>query len=936
MKSRLTTIAALVAGFIQAGVLQAGNLRIGGVIEADTAVYAHSVTGAQAAVIIATSNGLLQANANIANTSNAVVTLDAKLVATSNVLMTAIGTGGSTTNYTDFAGVVTGSQSNLIATAWQNPASATNWTWTSDGHEITLTGYNFISMDVVIPDMLDGLPVTTIQYGVFSFGGEGEGTAVQSITGGLNINTVMDGAFYDCNNLHSVNIYGLTTIGTSAFGHCDSLTNIIVKNVSIIGVAAFRGCVSLRSVIFSLNAPIENAAIFADITANQVTNYVTNPTATGWGATFGGMPVVRMGIEAKDATIGTVIKLSTNYSKTGSETAGSVYWDSDEHSLALMTDITGTSLTWGGEISTYSRNNESFVLSNGAPVYIVSGGAGPTKRVGLASCMDSAKDGFFGLVTVDAGLAVNGFGMITSFGRVKGLNTSVWNEGDALYLCNGALTNGIPTTTNDIWQVGYVEYKHAVNGVIFVTPTKNGFAKSWQLSDRPTFAETTNIVAGASSANFIVRLTTNKLTNFTFTPTNATYFGDCSGSSLAANGVISVLAGNVNEYVLAWGCTNTIFTTIEGTYVNYEFYCREADTGDQQFKLEIYRRDVATDTMSEWGDGGPTFTVPTTGSPTLVSGSVYVPSIATNAFRIWARLKRVGGTATNLRNLFIGSGVGTPTHFSMVVPASVPIDAHNSDVNAHPSIIKPLSWTPIETVASASVATVNVTTAKSIYNVTASSVLTLTNNLSTIAFNCTTNIEWEIWVTMLSTNMVFDPRMEWQNGTPEFTCTGLYKFACSSPCGSRIFARQTYPSVYPWVSTVGMPAGGSLNIGAATNASINVAPNMWSPNRGYLFQIKFIASAGTNFTYTLSERFGSVKATIGPITAANTLFKFADIHAATYDPWVTSTFTTGAAPYTIEKIVSQGNAVNQGMYIRSKILNEVETSYYNAGGRDFK
>jgi hypothetical protein len=133
-----------------------------------------------------------------------------------------------------------------------------------------------------------------------------------------------------------------------------------------------------------------------------------------------------------------------------------------------------------------------------------------------------------------------------------------------------------------------------------------------------------------------------------------------------------------------------------------------------------------------------------------------------------------------------------------------------------------------------------------------------------------------------------------------------------------------------------MPAGGSLNIGAATNASINVAPNMWSPNRGYLFQIKFIASAGTNFSYTLSERFGSVKATIGPITAANTLFKFADIHAATYDPWVTSTFTTGAAPYTIEKIVSQGNAVNQGMYIRSKILNEVETSYYNAGGRDFK
>ena len=42
---------------------------------------------------------------------------------------------------------------------WQNPAAAADWTWTSNGREITLTSYSGPNA-VVIPDMLDGLPVT--------------------------------------------------------------------------------------------------------------------------------------------------------------------------------------------------------------------------------------------------------------------------------------------------------------------------------------------------------------------------------------------------------------------------------------------------------------------------------------------------------------------------------------------------------------------------------------------------------------------------------------------------------------------------------------------------------------------------------------------------------------------------------------------------------
>ena len=157
-----------------------------------------------------------------------------------------------------------------------------------------------------------------------------------------------------------------------------------------------------------------------------------------------------------------------------------LYWSPEEYSLVMESAFAGTSLTYGGEISTVCRNNESFTLNNGDPVYIIPNGLGPVKRVGLASCMIAEKDDFFGLVTIDNGIVPNSFGMVTSFGRTK-MNTSLWDEGARIYLCDGKLTNGIPITTNAIWFVGNVEYKHAQNGILFVRPQKNGYATLWQL-----------------------------------------------------------------------------------------------------------------------------------------------------------------------------------------------------------------------------------------------------------------------------------------------------------------------------------------------------------------------------------------------------------------------------------------------------------------------
>jgi len=193
-------------------------------------------------------------------------------------------------DYATTAGTVTGGQSNLIAgaavasvvntqvwtaaqypLAWTNPASATNWTWTKTASAVTLTGYTGPN-DVVVPDMLDNLPVTS--YGIlFSY------TAITSIRGGEYV----------------------TTIDGNAFDTCTALTNAVFPSVSIVGPLAFSDCSSLAKVYFSQNAPVDYGNAYNG--AANVTNYVTNPTATGWGATWNGRPVVRMPIFADAVTI---------------------------------------------------------------------------------------------------------------------------------------------------------------------------------------------------------------------------------------------------------------------------------------------------------------------------------------------------------------------------------------------------------------------------------------------------------------------------------------------------------------------------------------------------------------------------------------------------------------------------------------------------------
>ena len=134
------------------------------------------------------------------------------------------------------------------------------------GNTVTITDCNeIVSGALAIPLTYDGKPVTSIG----------------------------DRAFWKCTNLTSVTIPdSVTRIGRSAFNSCSSLTSVTIPDsVTSIENGAFFGCSSLKRITFGGDAPkLYGTKVFSKVSDNA--KVFINPDATGFGETFGGLPVI--------------------------------------------------------------------------------------------------------------------------------------------------------------------------------------------------------------------------------------------------------------------------------------------------------------------------------------------------------------------------------------------------------------------------------------------------------------------------------------------------------------------------------------------------------------------------------------------------------------------------------------------------------------------
>jgi hypothetical protein len=223
--------------------------------------------------------------------------------------------------------------------------------------------------------MLDALPVT--YFGdIFSPGGAG--SAITSISGGGQIKNITDLGFYQCNALTSIKLDGVTnlssfcfyncttiesvefpsvlSIGDGCFDGCSSLKYAKIPKVSHTAIGVFANCLTLTNVFISVDAPAETAEVFLNITPNQVSIIVDNPTATGWGATWNGMPVVRKTVNA--GTVITIGDISAGGNvEAATYTKNGVPFEGGENA------VTNISVT-GQASATRTGGNVSIVVSN--------------------------------------------------------------------------------------------------------------------------------------------------------------------------------------------------------------------------------------------------------------------------------------------------------------------------------------------------------------------------------------------------------------------------------------------------------------------------------------------------------------------------------------------------------------------------------------------
>jgi len=190
-------------------------------------------------------------------------------------------------------------------------------------------------------------------------------------------------------------------------------------------------------------------------------------------------------------------------------------WNAVEGTLDLAYD--GVTLQVGQEQHFYAKATEA--IANGE-VVVFAGAQGDHLLVSRADVSVSGftEEWVIGVATED--LAANEFGYITSFGKVRGLDTSAFSEGDLLYLDvnnPGQLTNIEPTKPNHVILIAAVSRSHLEEGTIFVRPSyREAFGELHDVNI--TTPAEGNLVAYDSATSTWVNTSDPVLNSLCFTP----------------------------------------------------------------------------------------------------------------------------------------------------------------------------------------------------------------------------------------------------------------------------------------------------------------------------------------------------------------------------------------------------------------------------------
>jgi hypothetical protein len=172
-------------------------------------------------------------------------------------------------------------------------------------------------------------------------------------------------------------------------------------------------------------------------------------------------------------SITTVDSVQFNLAHNVTNEVGMLDWSVDDNTLELGL-TTNVTLQMGQEQLYLVKNQTGNTIHNGT-VVMAAGTLGSSGRILVTPAIANGtfpSQYVMGLATET--IVDGGDGFVTSFGKVRGLNTSMFSDGDVLYAnpaVPGGLSNVAPIAPNNKVTVAIVVNSDINNGVLFVRPT---------------------------------------------------------------------------------------------------------------------------------------------------------------------------------------------------------------------------------------------------------------------------------------------------------------------------------------------------------------------------------------------------------------------------------------------------------------------------------
>jgi hypothetical protein len=162
---------------------------------------------------------------------------------------------------------------------------------------------------------------------------------------------------------------------------------------------------------------------------------------------------------------------------------GTLYWDTaNGHKTLSLVMENGDAVQQIGE-EQYFRIKASSVIIDGQVVMFTGtvGASGALTGAPATGLTAATASYVMGIATQH--IPKNGWGYVTSFGLVRGLDTSAFTDGDILYLnpsVAGGLTATLPTAPSPKVQVCACIYSSASNGSLFIRPSFGGILGQYE------------------------------------------------------------------------------------------------------------------------------------------------------------------------------------------------------------------------------------------------------------------------------------------------------------------------------------------------------------------------------------------------------------------------------------------------------------------------